>query len=88
MAAFDHIALDLHIFPGKLRRRRIVGVDASHLCRGEHHRVRPLFLKKGPDSGLVAQIQFFMRPSDDILIPFFFRLRTMALPTSPRWPAT
>lgn len=46
MAAFDYIALYLHILVRKLRGRRIVRVDTAHLCGCKDHDIRTLRLKK------------------------------------------
>ena len=70
MAALNHVALNLHIFISKLRRRRIIGIDSAHLgCRKNHH-IRFFFFKKSGDLCLVCEIQLPMGPSDDIFIPF------------------
>ena len=46
MAAFNDIALNLHIFIGKFRRRGIVGIDSAHLRSGQDHHIRPFLFKK------------------------------------------
>ena len=74
MAALDDITLDLHIFIGKFRRRRIVGVDASHFCSSQNDHIRSFLLKEGSHRLLICQIQLLMCPSDHVCVAFGFQI--------------
>ena len=73
MAAFDHVALYLHIIIGKFGRFCIISVDPPHFCRCQHDHIRPFLFKKVPDSRLFQKIQFLMRPANNIRIAFGFQ---------------
>ena len=73
VTAFDNIALYLHIFIGKICRRRIIGIDTSHFCSRQYHHVRFLFFKKVSDLCLLCQFQLFMGSTDDILVSLPFQ---------------
>ena len=48
--SFDQIRLDLDVLKHEDRMRSVVGVDAAHLRRGEHHH-RGLVLAEPPRAG-------------------------------------
>ena len=56
MTALDYIALNLHIFIGKISRRGIVCIDAAYLCSCQHNNIRAFLFKKRSDCSLFGKI--------------------------------
>ena len=83
MTALNYIALYLQILISKFRRRSIIGIDSADLRRRQYNYIRSLRLKELPCCLLTRKVQLPMI----LVYPFFSRFLTIALPTSPLWPA-
>lgn len=68
--AVDHIGLDHQVVADELRRVAVVGDDAADLGSGEEHILRLVFGKEGVGRGGVGQIEFGVRPLEDVRIAF------------------
>ena len=71
MAAFDDIALYLHIFIGELRRFCIVGIDAPDFGCCQYHNIRTFIFEETAYVCLIGQIQFPVGSAHDIGIALF-----------------
>lgn len=68
--AVDNIGLDHQVVADELRRVAVVGDDAADLGSGEEHILGLVFGKEGVGRGRVGQIEFGVRPLEDVRIAF------------------
>ena len=61
----DDVGLDHQVLVDELGRIGVVGEDAAHLGRGQHHVVHPFPAEELPHRLLVGQIEFPMGAGDD-----------------------
>ena len=66
MRGLDDIGLDHQVVVQKISRIGVVGVDAAHLGRGQHHLADLVAGKERPHVGLAGQIKLAAAGGDDV----------------------